>query len=495
MSRQGNIANEYRKQLLRQAGEAAAVEERNRLARDLHDSIKQQLFSIRMSALAAQAQIGTNTTKARKALTDIQQSAQEALAEMQALLQQLRPAALEHTDFAEAVRTQAQALEYRSGATVRVELAELPAPDRCPLSMQEAVFRVVQEAFANIARHARACQVECVITHDDQVLNVLIRDDGQGFDSQGSGQGMGLANIRERVGSLDGSMNIESAPGKGTMLRVQIPLLLPAEMKQQQEQQEQKARDCATRVRASLQIRSSMAIFTMLVLLIDIDLGLFMTGVPQPRKEVALLILCFCLFLMFYGLVSARVANARLLAYRGKKDREASALRLQEHQGWGASLRLTLFSSWHLILWGWYLLRGVTNWQVEGLFLTGAALILVLVLFIQRRIKKAQDACYSLLTQRELKGAIRQRLKTLRLRVILALCIAISLAVNGPLMLFTPFLLWRLLAASFLFAFAIQCLCLGIDTWWLQPWRKVLLVAEREERASDGKGGTYERAD
>lgn len=493
MSRQGNIANEYRKQLLRQAGEAAAAAERNRLARDLHDSIKQQIFSIRMSAIAAQAQIESNVPMAREALADIQQSAQEALVEMQALLQQLRPVALEHTSFAEAVRTQAQALEYRSGASVRVELTELPAPDRCPPSMQEAVFRVVQEAFTNIARHARAGQVECAITHDNRALNVLVRDDGQGFDLQGSARGMGLANIRERVSSLDGSVKIESAPGKGTTLRAQIPLLLSAEMKQQQEQQEQRARDRAAQVRASLQLRSSMAIFTMLVMLIDIDLGLFMTGVPQTRKEVALLILCFCLFLMFYGLISARFANMRLMAYRGKDDREASALRLQEYQGWSASLRLALFASWHLVFWGWYLLRGVIDWQVEGLFLSAAGLILVLVLFLQRQAKKAQDICYSLLTYRELKGTLRQRVKTLRLRVILVLCIALSFVVNGPFILFTTVLLWRLLAASFLFAFILQCLCLVIDMWQLRLWRKALLAAERGESAFDnGNGGRDE---
>lgn len=492
MSRQGNIANEYRKQLLRQAGEAAAVAERNRLARDLHDSIKQQIFSIRMSAIAAQAQIESNAPKAREALADIQQSAQEALVEMQALLHQLRPAALEHTNFAEAVRTQAQALEYRSGVCVRMELAELAAPDRCPPSMQEAVFRVVQEAFTNVARHARAGQVECAITHDDQTLDVLIRDDGQGFDPQDAARGMGLASIRERVNSLGGSVKIESAPGKGTTLRATIPLLLPAEMKQQQEQQEQKAKDQVAQVRSSLQLRSSMAIFTMLVMLIDIDLGLFMTGAPQARKEVALLILCFCLSLMFYSLIRARVANIRLMAYRGKKDRETCALRLQEHQGWGASLRLALFSAWHLVFWGWHLLRGAIDWQVEGLFLLAAGLLLVFVLFLQRRTKRAQDACYSLLTYRELQGVLRQRVKTLRLRVILVLCVALSLVVNGPLILFTPVLLWRLLAASFLFAFIIQCLCLVIDTWQLRPWRKALL-AEREESASgDGEGGMHE---
>jgi len=298
-------------------------------------------------------------------------------------------------------------------------------------------------------------------------------------------------NIRERVSSLDGSMNIESTPGKGTTLHARIPLLLPAEMQQKQEQQEQKARERASQVRASLYLRSSMAIFTLLVSLIDIDLGLFMAGVPQSRKEVALLILCFCLFLLFYSLISARIANVRLMAYRGKKDREACMLRLQEYQGWSASLRLALFSSWHFMLWGWYLLREVTDGQGEGLFLIGAGLILVLVLFVQRHLKRAQDACYSLLTQRELKVALMQRLKTFRLRVILVLCIAISLAVNGPFVLFTSALLWRLLAASFLFAFIIQCLCLSIDAWQFQRWRKVLLATEREAYAPDGKGGMH----
>lgn len=94
-----------------------------------------------MSAIAAQVHIEENTAKAREALADIQQNATEAQVEMQALLQQLRPSALEHTSFAEAVRIQAQALEYRSGARVRIELEEFPASDRCPPARQEAVFR------------------------------------------------------------------------------------------------------------------------------------------------------------------------------------------------------------------------------------------------------------------------------------------------------------------------------------------------------------------
>src|SRR6185312_14725878 len=86
MRRQGSIINEYRAQLQQQASEAVAAEERNRLARDMHDSIKQQIFSIRMSAVAAQAYIEKDATKAQEALADIQQSATEAQVEMQALL-------------------------------------------------------------------------------------------------------------------------------------------------------------------------------------------------------------------------------------------------------------------------------------------------------------------------------------------------------------------------------------------------------------------------
>ena len=157
ISQRERLANEYYEQLLQQTSQAAAAEERNHLARDLHDSIKQQIFSIRMSAIAAKGHMQIGVTKAQEALEDILKSTNEAQVEMQALLQQLRSAPLENMSLAEAIQTQAQALEYRSGALVSVEAADLPAGNCCPPHMQEALFRIVQEAFANIARHARAC--------------------------------------------------------------------------------------------------------------------------------------------------------------------------------------------------------------------------------------------------------------------------------------------------------------------------------------------------
>lgn len=473
MRRQGNSISEHRAQLQQQVREAAAADERNRLARDLHDSIKQQLFSIRMSALAAQAQIETNVARAQEALADIQQSATEAQVEMQALLQQLRSSALEHTSFAEAIQTQAQALEYRSGARVQVEIAELPL-DRCPLPMQEVVFRIVQEAFANIARHARAQQVTCTIGLDDEILHVVIHDDGQGFDPERTRKGMGLTNIQERARGLDGTARIASAPDQGTSIRVQIPLFLPNDLKQEQEQ---KAKEQAAHARAGLQLRSTMAVFTMLVLLIDVDLGLFTAGVAESRREFVLLILLFCLLMMFYGVVSAHLIVARMKASRGKEDRETSALRLQVYQGWTASLRLALFSSWHLVLWIWRLSLGAAGWEITGGFLLGAGLILVLILFAQSRLKHARDNYYRLLSSKALQLAINRPWRGLRVRLVIIICIAIAFSVHGSLLFFAPVLLWQWLAYSFFFAFFIQCLCLIIDAWQLRAWRKLALAA------------------
>ena len=124
---------------------------------------------------------GGDHTKARGAIEDIQRCADEAQVEMQALLQQLRPVSLEHTTLMEAVRTQAQALEYRSGAQVTVDSTDLPGFERFPQPMQEAAFRIVQEAFANVARHSRAENVCCTITGDEKDLRIAVKDDGQGF--------------------------------------------------------------------------------------------------------------------------------------------------------------------------------------------------------------------------------------------------------------------------------------------------------------------------
>ena len=221
-------AEAYRAELTRQAGEAAAREERNRLARELHDSIKQQLFSIDVSAAAARARVGANAGAELAALEDIQAGARAAQAEMTALLQQLRPTPLENVGLVAALRDQLTALGYRTGADVSLTVGELPPADRLPPRAQEELFRMAQEALANVARHARARHVTLRLERQGGEMLLEVRDDGQGFDRATAPGGMGLNNLRERAGALDGTAEIESAPGQGTVARVRLPLAEPS---------------------------------------------------------------------------------------------------------------------------------------------------------------------------------------------------------------------------------------------------------------------------
>lgn len=216
-----------RQQMLTHTEQAAVQEERNRLARDLHDSIKQQLFGINVQAAAAQARWDHDPKAAQGAIADVRRSAHEAMVEMRALLQQLRPAPLETVGLVEALRDQCEALGYRSGARVTTHFGALPPDDQLPPGAQDAIFRIAQEALGNVARHARADHVALHLDQHHEALLLQVRDDGQGFDPQRAGGGMGLGNMRERVQLVGGSITVESAPGDGTLLSVHVPLVQP----------------------------------------------------------------------------------------------------------------------------------------------------------------------------------------------------------------------------------------------------------------------------
>lgn len=210
---------------------AAVQQERIRLARDLHDSIKQQIFTIGVSAAAAQARWESDPSGARTALEDVRGSAHEAMVEMEAMLQHLRPAPLETVGLAEALRKQCEALKYRTGAQVVVEFADLPENERLRPGTQESVFRITQEALANVARHARAANVQVRLCSDgkNESMILQVQDDGQGFTPSSAKEGMGMANIRARTREIGGQLNLWSEPGGGTKLDVRIPLAKTAE--------------------------------------------------------------------------------------------------------------------------------------------------------------------------------------------------------------------------------------------------------------------------
>ncbi len=221
------IPAEIRQGLLQQIGEAAAQEERNRLARDLHDSIKQQLFSINVGTAGAQERWERDPEGARKALADVRRAAREAMVEMQTMLHQLRPEALGTAGLIEALREQCEALGYRTGAEVTLEIGE-PVPDHgMPPGAQDTLFRIGQEMLANVARHARARHVQLWLGRLGEEVVLRVMDDGQGFDPAAEASGMGLRNLKERATSLRGRLEVASAPGSGAGLTVRIPLLSP----------------------------------------------------------------------------------------------------------------------------------------------------------------------------------------------------------------------------------------------------------------------------
>ena len=154
--------------LIAQLREAAVQEERNRLARDLHDTIKQQLFSINVAAATAQSLRHHDPEAAAQHIRRVRDLSQAAMAEMKALLTQLRPQPLATVGLIEAIRDQLEALRFRAKVTTELHHDALPDEGRLPPGAQETIFRVVQEALSNVARHARPPRAGDRCQRDDE---------------------------------------------------------------------------------------------------------------------------------------------------------------------------------------------------------------------------------------------------------------------------------------------------------------------------------------
>jgi signal transduction histidine kinase len=207
-----------------QIREAAGQEERHRLARDLHDAIKQEIFVVQTAAATVEARFDNDPEGARSALEQVRAAAREAMAEMEAMLDQLRAAPLETTGLVEALRKQCEALGFRTGARVEFQLGTLPPNEALAPGAQQAIFRAAQEALANAGRHARAANVEVSLDAVGPRLELTVRDDGSGFDTNQRASGMGLRNMRERASEYGGEFEIDSMPGRGTTVRFWVPV-------------------------------------------------------------------------------------------------------------------------------------------------------------------------------------------------------------------------------------------------------------------------------
>ena len=209
--------------LLQTRQELAMLEERNRLARDLHDSVKQQVFATAMQTGAARALLENDPVQARTHLQEAEQLAQLAQQELTELIQELRPAALDGMGLVWALRNQADSWTRQHSIPTQVRVQG----DRpLPLHIEQALYRVTQEALMNAAKHSRAGVLDIHVAMSSDDVTLTIQDNGQGFDvAQVSGTGLGLYSMHERLAALGGSLQIESQPGAGTTIVAHCPLV------------------------------------------------------------------------------------------------------------------------------------------------------------------------------------------------------------------------------------------------------------------------------
>ncbi len=209
--------------LYHRSQEMAVLEERNRLARELHDSVTQQLFSMTLTAQAIQAHMQKNPQRAFAQLKRLQETAAAALAEMRALIFQLRPPALSDQGLVTALQRHIAGLSRREGLQIELRTA---GDERLARGMEQELYRIVQEALNNVIKHARASSVKIALDFRIDQIQMRITDDGQGFDVNDmracEGQHLGLISMRERTVELGGVMEVRSAIDQGTEIIVTI---------------------------------------------------------------------------------------------------------------------------------------------------------------------------------------------------------------------------------------------------------------------------------
>jgi signal transduction histidine kinase len=198
----------------RASGDARAAE-RARIAREVHDAISQHLFALRMIAAGMRrANPGNQQVRA------IERISEEAQRDMQALLAELRPASLDGAGLAPALQEICAAYHDRLGVAVDASLDDVTVP----APVEHALLRITQEACANAVRHGNARRLSVSVTRQDGHVELAVRDTGTGFEPAAPHAGSGLAHIRDRIAELGGTLDIDSAPGRGAALTVRVPV-------------------------------------------------------------------------------------------------------------------------------------------------------------------------------------------------------------------------------------------------------------------------------
>jgi PAS domain S-box-containing protein len=207
-------------ELRRQAGELAAGEERAHLARELHDSVTQALFSMTLVSRSVELLLDRDVPAARDQLGQLRDLQREALAEMRALIFELRPGNLEQDGLVRALKTHSAALQGRIGLPIVVET---DLQGRLPLAAEEGLYRIAQEALHNIVKHAAARQVWLELRGADGGVRLRVQDDGKGFEPNEVPDGhLGLTGMQARADRMGATFTVTSRRGQGTTIEVDL---------------------------------------------------------------------------------------------------------------------------------------------------------------------------------------------------------------------------------------------------------------------------------
>ncbi|MGH9660705.1 MAG: sensor histidine kinase [Bryobacteraceae bacterium] len=200
----------------------AQEQERQNLSRELHDQVGQALTAIKIDVARAEQMLDPSQSDLRERLDRARKGAEETLEIIRRLAMLLRPSMLDDIGLSAALGWYAKQFSESTG--IRVHLSDDGSADRLSPAHKASLYRIVQEALTNCARHAEARSIQIQVKFDDDRYLLRIEDDGKGFETDGRPRGLGLLSIQERVDEMEGSVNILSRPGVGTKVLVSIPI-------------------------------------------------------------------------------------------------------------------------------------------------------------------------------------------------------------------------------------------------------------------------------
>lgn len=208
-------------QLFEKTKELAVIEERNRVARDLHDSAKQKAFAALAQLGAVSGILKSDPSNAWSHLNEAENLVYDVIQELTFLIQEMYPMALKEKGLATTLREYVFEWENRNGVMIDLVIQNAR---RMPLETEQAVYRMIQEALANVARHSQADQVYVSLVYNPESIDLTVEDNGLGFHSNHKSGGMGLRIIKERAETIGGQATIESSLGQGTKIMITAPL-------------------------------------------------------------------------------------------------------------------------------------------------------------------------------------------------------------------------------------------------------------------------------